>query len=146
MYDISGHVSIENNITKPVLRERLVEMLQLLNAEAMASEADGSVEFRPAPRNRGKHPLKNISTGRIEFVADDARTYIRQISFQLSLIQMRISLVTISIAIWVYSLFIRGYPIIIPLAFTILTWIFGYVITLMSIRTRFRTFLRSADY
>lgn len=145
MYDISGQIDVEKNITKPVLRERLVEMLQSLNAETALSEADGSVEFRPAPKNRGKHPLKNISTGRIEFFSDDARTYIQQISFQLSLLQMRISLVTISIAIWVYSLF-RGYPVAIPLAFTILTWVFGYVVTLISIRSRFRTFLQTADY
>jgi len=145
MYDISGHINLEHNLTKPVLRERLVEMLQSLNAEATLADADGTVEFRPAPKNRGKHPLKNISTGRLDFVADDARTYIQEISFQLSLIQMRISLVTISLGIWAYSLF-RGYPVIIPLAFTILTWVFGYVVTLMSIRAKFRTFLQTADY
>ena len=145
MYDISDHIAVENKVTKPVLRERLVEMLQALDAQADLAEADGAVEFRPAPKNRGKHPLKNISIGRIEFISDDARTYIRQISFQLSLAQVRISLVAISLAMWGYSLW-RGYSPIYPLILTILFWVFGYVATWLNIRARFRHFLQTADY
>ena len=146
MYDISGHVPVNNKITKAVLRERLLEMLQSLNAEVYLSAEDGAVEFKPAPRNRGKHPLKNITSGRLQLTASEAhQAYIGQIVFRLSLVQMRISLVTISLVIWGYGL-LRGYHLLIPLAFTLLTWLFGYAITWLGIRSRFRSFLQSADY
>lgn len=143
MYDISGRVSVENKITKAVLRERLLEKLQSLGAEVRLSDEDGAVEFKPALRNRGKHPLKNISFGRINLTMQDPTTlYISQVTFQLSLGQIRFGLVMISLGIWGYSL-LRGYHPFIPLVFIILAWLFGYLVTLMAIQARFRSFIET---
>lgn len=143
MYDISGRISVENKITKAVLREKLIETLHGLGAEVYLSDEDGAVEFRPALRNRGKHPLKNISFGRINLTMQDPATlYISQVTFQLSLSQIRFGLVMISLGIWGYSL-LRGYHPLIPLAFIILVWLFGYLVTLLAIQARFRSFIET---
>jgi hypothetical protein len=142
MYDISGKISLQNKITKAVLRERLIEGLQRLSAEAYISDENGAVEFKPAPKNRGKHPLKNITIGQISLAMDEAQTYVTQLNYRLSLLQMRISLLTISLAIWAYSL-IRGYNFWTPLAIIILAWIFGYAFSILTIRSRFQNFLQT---
>jgi len=143
MYDISGRVLVKNNITKAVLRERLIETLQSLGAEVRLSDEDGAVEFKPAPRHRGKHPLKNISFGRITLAMKDTTSlYIAEVNFQLSLTQMRLSLAVITLGLWGYSL-LRGYDLVIPLAFTILAWFFAYLLTLLTIQARFRLFIET---
>ena len=144
MYDISGKINLQKKVTKVVLRERLLDGLQRLNAEAYISDENGAVEFKPAPKNRGKHPLKNISIGQISLAMDEAQTYVTQLNYRLSLVQMRISLVTISLAIWAYSLF-RGYNFWVPLAITLLAWIFGYAISMLTIRSRFQNFLQTVE-
>lgn len=142
MYDISGQLPIDKKITKAVFREKLIEALQNLGATVNIADDDGAVEFVPAPKNRGKHPLKNISIGRISLLTNGhERLYVDQIRYQISLIQMRVSLVTICLFIWAYSLF-RGYGIIIPLAFTILSWVFGYLFAMRTIRSRFKELIQ----
>ena len=143
MYDISGRIPIEHQITKVVFRERLVQTLKSLSADVDLSNEDGAVEFKPALRNRGKHPLKNITMGRISlFTNETDRLYVNHVRYQLSLVQMRISLVIICLGMWLYSL-LRGYGIMLPLALTILTWIFGYAIAMVTIRSRFREMIDS---
>lgn len=138
MYDISGQIAIDHKITKTVFRERLIEALQTLDADVDLADEDGAVEFRPALKNRGKHPLKNITLGRISLLTNDTnRLYVDEVRYQLSLIQMRISLVTISLVLWAYGL-LRGYDAWLLLVFTALTWIFGYAISMITIKSRFQ--------
>ncbi|MEM7031311.1 MAG: hypothetical protein AAF629_17245 [Chloroflexota bacterium] len=141
MYDITGTLPVEKQMTKAVFRERLINTLETLNATVNLSDEDGAVEFTPAAKNRGKHPLKNITVGRISlFVGGDKQTYVQQIRYQISLLQMRISLVTICLFVWAWSL-IRFYNFWAPLAFTILAWLFGYLFSMMMIRSRFKELL-----
>ena len=70
----------------------------------------------------------------------DNQHYIGQIRYQISLIQMRISLVTICLFVWGWSL-IRLYSFWAPLAFTVLVWVFGYAFSMITIRSRFKELL-----
>jgi hypothetical protein len=140
-YDVSGLIEVERHITKVVLREKLIDRLQALSAKVKLSDEDGAVEFVPQGKQRGKHPLKNISAGRVTLMTDGPEhLYTTTIHYQLSLFQTRLTLVLASVLILGYSL-MRGYSLYAPVTLVVMSWVFGYIMTSFAIRTQFRAFI-----
>jgi hypothetical protein len=140
-YDISDTIEVDRQISKVVLREKLIERLRSLSATVALSDDDGAVEFAPQGRLRGQHPLKNITSGRVSLLADGPdHLYTTAIRYQLSLFQTRLTLVLATVLILGYSL-LRGYSLYAPLALVVLSWIFGYLVTSYAIRSQFRALI-----